>query len=108
VFEATHLWFKLIVAYLIFSFFFFSVFTGYVVLLRSLVPKFPLTLRGLEISFHPLRQIARTLMTDMKSKVSGPLPYKLVSSSTQFRALVPGRRKAIEVSYMTFVCGHSL
>ncbi|KAH9984963.1 hypothetical protein BJV77DRAFT_1071691 [Russula vinacea] len=50
----------------------------YVVLLRSLVPKFPLTLR------------------DTKSNVSAPLPYKRVSSAAQFRALIPGRRKAME------------
>jgi hypothetical protein len=34
----------------------------------------------------------------MKSKVSTLLPYKLVPSPTHFRALVPGRRKALEVS----------
>jgi len=32
----------------------------------------------------------------MKSKFSAPLPYKLVSSPTHFRALIPGRRKALE------------
>ncbi|KAI0250987.1 hypothetical protein BJV78DRAFT_517407 [Lactifluus subvellereus] len=51
---------------------------GYVVLLRSLVPKFPLTLR------------------DAKGGATAELPYRLVSSRAQFRALVPGRRKAIE------------
>ncbi|KAI9443449.1 hypothetical protein H4582DRAFT_1924809 [Lactarius indigo] len=50
----------------------------YITLLRSLVPAFPLTLR------------------DLKGKSPTPLPYKLVSSPAQFRAFVPGRRKAIE------------
>ncbi|KAH8977976.1 hypothetical protein EDB86DRAFT_2996886 [Lactarius hatsudake] len=50
----------------------------YITLLRSLVPVFPLTLR------------------DLKGRSSTPLPYKLVSSPAQFRAFVPGRRKAIE------------
>ncbi|KAH9080267.1 hypothetical protein EDB83DRAFT_960416 [Lactarius deliciosus] len=51
---------------------------GYITLLRSLVPVFPLTLR------------------DLKGRSSTLLPYKLVSSPAQFRAFVPGRRKAIE------------
>ncbi|KAH9065190.1 hypothetical protein EDB87DRAFT_1679698 [Lactarius vividus] len=51
---------------------------GYITLLRSLVPAFPLILR------------------DLKGRSSIPLPYKLVSSPAQFRAFVPGRRKAIE------------
>ncbi|KAI9465012.1 hypothetical protein BJY52DRAFT_1184056 [Lactarius psammicola] len=52
--------------------------SGHITLLRSLVPGFPLTLR------------------DLKGRSSTPLPYKLVSSPAQFRAFVPGRRKAIE------------
>ncbi|KAI9452441.1 hypothetical protein F5148DRAFT_502809 [Russula earlei] len=49
---------------------------AYVILLRSLVPKFPLILR------------------DIKNATF--FPYKRVSSPAHFRALVPGRRKAIE------------
>jgi hypothetical protein len=87
---------------------FIPFFTGYVVLLRSLVPKFPLTLRGLEyvLSAPPLTRI---LMPDMKSTVSAPLPYKRVSSPAHFRALIPGRRKAMEVSAQVCIVNvHSL
>ncbi|KAA1474697.1 hypothetical protein DENSPDRAFT_343394 [Dentipellis sp. KUC8613] len=47
-------------------------------LLRSLLPRFPLTLQ------------------DIKGRGVPQVPYKLVASSAQFSALVPGRRKAIE------------
>lgn len=50
----------------------------YITLLGSLVPAFPLILR------------------DLKARSSSPLPYKSVSTAAQFRAFVPGRRKAIE------------
>ena len=71
-------------------------FSGYITLLRSLVPMFPLTLRGLG---------STTLMaidsdfpgTDLKGRSSPPLPYKLASTPAQLLAFVPGRRKAIEV-----------
>jgi len=52
---------------------------GYITLLRSLVPTFPLTLR------------------DLKGRSSAPLPYKPASTPAQLLAFVPGRRKAIEV-----------
>ncbi|KAH9969895.1 hypothetical protein BC827DRAFT_1263053 [Russula dissimulans] len=58
---------------------------GYVKHLKSLVPKFPLILR------------------DMKAN-SAPLPYKPVSSVAHFRALVPGRRKAIEWARARALC----
>ena len=47
--------------------------------------------------------LARILMADTKSNVSAPLPYKRVSSAAQFRALIPGRRKAMEVSTRTTI-----
>lgn len=59
---------------------------GYVVLLKSLVPKFPLTLR------------------DTKSNVTAPLPYKRVSSPAHFRALITGRRKAVEWARARALC----
>jgi len=59
---------------------------GHVVLLKSLVPKFPLTLR------------------DTKSNVTAPLPYKRVSSPAHFRALIPGRRKAVEWARARALC----
>ena len=34
---------------------------------------------------------------EAKGKVTAELPYKLVSTRAHFHALVPGRRKAIEV-----------
>jgi hypothetical protein len=40
---------------------------------------------------------ADILVLESKSKVIAELPYKLVSSRAHFHALVPGRRKAIEV-----------
>lgn len=87
----------------------FPFFTGYVVLLKSLVPKFPLTLRGLEYAFFFIvPPLARTLMADTKSNVTVPLPYKRVSSPAHFRALIPGRRKAVEVSIMSIVNIHCL
>lgn len=46
---------------------------------------------------------ARTLITDAKSNVTLPLPYKRVSSPAHFRALIPGRRKAVEVSVLSIV-----
>lgn len=47
--------------------------------------------------------LARTLMTDTKSNVTAPLPYKRASSPAHFRALIPGRRKAVEVSVLTSI-----
>lgn len=52
--------------------------------------------------------LATNLMTDIKGKVSAPLPYKLVPSSAHFRALVSGRRKATEVSVKNTSIIHSL
>ncbi|KAI0043959.1 hypothetical protein FA95DRAFT_1562778 [Auriscalpium vulgare] len=51
---------------------------SYVALLRSLISRFPLT------------------MKDMKRRAPPPLPYRLVTTPAAFHALVPGRRKAIE------------
>ncbi|TFY54519.1 hypothetical protein EVG20_g9669, partial [Dentipellis fragilis] len=51
---------------------------AFAIILRSLLPRFPLTLR------------------DIKSRGTPQVPYKLVASPAQFLALVPGRRKAIE------------
>lgn len=51
----------------------------------------------------------RTLIADAKSNVTAPLPYKRVSSPAHFRALIPGRRKAVEVRVlMSIVNVHSL
>jgi hypothetical protein len=71
---------------------------AYVDILRSLVPKFPLTLRGLENAFIlVISPNAENLTPEAKAKVTAQLPYKLVSSRTHLNALVPGRQKAIEV-----------
>jgi hypothetical protein len=42
-------------------------------------------------------------MTDTKSNVTAQLPYKRVSSPAHFRALIPGRRKAVEVSVLVSI-----
>ena len=49
---------------------------------------------GMYINCHPVTEFSGT---DPKGRSSSPLPYKPVSSAAQFRAFVPGRRKAIEV-----------
>ncbi|KAL6302839.1 hypothetical protein BKA93DRAFT_379999 [Sparassis latifolia] len=51
----------------------------YVVKLRSLLPQVPMTLR------------------DVKGRLPAQLPYMLVSTPAQFRNLLAGRRKAIEM-----------
>lgn len=61
-------------------------------------PEVSVDITGFGIFIFLVLLLARTLVTDTKSNVTAPLPYKRVSSPAHFRALIPGRRKAVEVS----------
>ncbi|KAF9448329.1 hypothetical protein P691DRAFT_53677 [Macrolepiota fuliginosa MF-IS2] len=52
---------------------------AYEVVLKDLLPRFPLTFRDLK-----------------RKRASNPVPYRLVASETQFSNLIQGRRQAIE------------
>ncbi|EKM51788.1 uncharacterized protein PHACADRAFT_31601 [Phanerochaete carnosa HHB-10118-sp] len=64
----------------------------YAVRLKSLVPQFPLTMRG-ATSFVLIRHLRSYLCRRLSSR---RIPYTLVATPAQLRNLIDGRRKAIE------------
>jgi hypothetical protein len=62
--------------------------------LKSLLPRVPMTMKGQFTFCFPSTFIHPK--TDVKG-LSPRLPYKLATTPAQFRNLIPGRRKAIEV-----------
>lgn len=71
-------------------------FLGYVTTLRSLLPLVPMTMKGkfLRRCFFYIPFIPKI---DVSGRSLIPVSYKLVANPAQFRNLVTGRRKAIEV-----------
>ena len=71
---------------------------GYATLLGSLLPSFPLTLKGIVQALLrrnlPLR---RSADLPSKERASITVPYTMTANPKSLRSLVPGRRKAIEV-----------
>lgn len=79
-------------------------FVDWVEKLRSLLPRFPMTMRGacrgMFCNHTHNNTIRIILILDTKSRVFSEIdkaPYTLVSTPAQFRSLHYGRRKAIEV-----------
>ncbi|KDQ50500.1 hypothetical protein JAAARDRAFT_51235 [Jaapia argillacea MUCL 33604] len=63
---------------------------GYVKILRDLLPRFPMTMKGASVTEKS------GSFQDVKGRVHPQVAYQLVSNPTYLRNLVPGRRKAIE------------
>ncbi|KAH9891741.1 hypothetical protein C8Q73DRAFT_86298 [Cubamyces lactineus] len=71
----------------------------YAVKLRSLVPQFPMTLKGTLPHATPIAPLSRvTFCADVKGRFSSRLPYTLVNSPAQLRSMHYGRRKALEMA----------
>lgn len=70
--------------------------SDHVRLLKTLLPRFPATMKGESYLFVELVHYSDASI-DVKSRPPHHLPYTLATSPAHFRTLVSGRRKAIEV-----------
>ena len=68
--------------------------------LRALLPRFPMTMKGIVFVKLTCLGVANKCIRDVKGRTTPLLPYTVAASPDHFLNLNYGRRKAIEVRFI--------